>query len=249
MCFRVFTPEEVAVFYSVIRQREHSDRDDDCIVYLVTSGQKTLQSTGEAAKYGIGPPEQKKIIRSFANDGIIDADWVTTQDGQSATGLELAHHDENWMWKNFGASLIPINDNYDDYFFIQISFDRIREVRENCVAEHLCELFYDEDQCCFCVNCKSTNEIYYIKRLRDTMKPFKILLAAFNSAHKHATRAWLNTNRTTYVGKKSIATRVFAKKSVVRNELSPFVILNAEDVSIKAEAVLTFNQLKALEKA
>ena len=81
------------------------------------------------------------------------------------------------------------------------------------------------------------------------MKPFKILLATFNSAHKHVTRTWLNGNDETHIGKQSITTRAFAKKSVVRNELSPFVTLGTEDINIEVEATLTLSQLKALEKA
>ena len=81
------------------------------------------------------------------------------------------------------------------------------------------------------------------------MKPFKILLATFNSTHKHVTRTWLNGNDKTYIGKQSIVTRAFAEKSVVRNELSPFVVLDTEDIRIETEAMLTLEQLKALKKA
>ena len=250
MTLRIFASDEDAVFEQIIKQREDKGPNEDYFIYFASKCQKELQSNGKAVQCGIGTSEQAEIIRRLTKDKILDADWIVSRNHGK---INLMHHDEKWLQKNFSAfdlSIIVFDDwDYKDCFFIKLDFNRIKAINDGCRAIYLCELLYDEGQCCFCVKRKDTGEIYYINKLRKTMKPFKILLATFKSTHKHATRDWLNGNRETHIGKKSIATRAFAKNSVVRNELSPFVTLGTEDILIKTEAILTFDQLKALEKA
>ena len=252
MTLRIFTPEEDAVFEQICKQREESDPNEDHFVYFVDKGQKGLQSNGKAVEYGIGSREQIKIIRKLTKDGILDANWIVSR---NSGRINLEYHDEKWLQDNYFSSFYVdfyIDDiDYHNYFFVQLDFSRIRIINDSCRAIYPCELLYDKDQYSFYVRRKDNDETYFISKLKKDMMPFQVLLYAYNSKHMHATREGMNKSgdRRVYIGKASIATRVFAKKSVVRNELSPFVTLGSEDIDINKEADLTFNQLKALEMA
>lgn len=252
MALRIFTSEEMAVFEQISKQREESGPNEDYFIYFLSNGQKGLQSNGNAIKYGIGSSEQVEIIRKLIEDGFFDADWVVSYDQGK---FNLKYHNEEWLQRNYSAvdlSNFVFEDwNYRDCFFINLDFKRIRAINDNCWAIYPCELCYDEEQYSFYVKRKDNDESYYISKLKKDMLPFQVLLHAYKSKRMHATREGMNKSgdRRVYIGKASIATQVFAEKSVVRNELSMFVTLRSEDIDINKEANLTLNQLKALEKA
>ena len=136
---RVLTPEEIAVFDQIVAQREKKGPSQDHFVYFASIGQKELQSSGKATNLGIGIQEQAAIIHRLAEDGIIEADWITSHD---ASGFTLRHHDFKWVEANYSVSdwdgLFINEGGYSDYFFVHLSFDHIKAINDNCKAVYPC---------------------------------------------------------------------------------------------------------------
>lgn len=255
MTLRIFGPEEDAVFEQLAKRREKVGPNEDYFVYFISDGQKELQSNSKARDYGIGVSEQSEIITRLIEDGIIEADRIISSDPQDANKYILKYHDSGWLEDNFSITILSdltFEDNdYDNCFFVHLGFNHIKAIDDNCRAIYPCRFCYDEDQFSFYVEREDNGEVYYVTKLRKDMPPFQVLLYAYNTKHMHATREGMNKSgdRRVHIGKASISSRVFAERSVVRNELSPFVTLDSENIDITKEVNLTFNQLKALENA
>ena len=264
MTFRKFTPEEEAVFNLIIKQREQSDKD--YFIYSISQGQKMLQDDSDSAatNYGIGQIEQRDIIRKLAKDGVIDADWaigryITNTKTSSnpwavkksyfdVMKLKFARHKNKYILDKYGVmAMLFEREDLVDWFFIRISFNEIKTIRENCITKYTCILSYSDKKNCFFVKC-SNGKNYFISntKLKPGLPPFEILRAALESPDNFVTRDDLKGKIN--IGKKSIATTVIDRNSVIRNELAQFVKLTSDSFKVIPEVELTAIELDALEK-
>ena len=259
MTFRNFTPEEEAVLDLIIERREESGRNDDLFIYDVRSGQKKLNSNGNAQKYGIGLPQQHEIIRRLAEDSelakdcIINADWIIAFDSGGTDYKFARHNDGTWLDKTEkNYEIAPIffssKNELENFYYIQLSFEQIKVMHDNYRAKYSCTLSYDDEKCRFVVTRNDTGEKYTIRnsRLKCGFPPFKVLLAAMQSKEKYIERDDIGIDQ---IKGKSIATQVFDDNSVVRNELAPFVELKPDSIRIHPTTNLSLAQLEYLKGA
>lgn len=249
MTLRNLRPEEEAVFDAIKQQREENSSPDGCFIYNIEKGDEILRHNGNASKYGIGYGEQHAIIRKLAADGIINADWIIGGDW-SKLSFKFAYHDTQEMWDRYSSFLMDIEceNKSRNAYFIKLEFSRIREINETCRAKYKCTLAYDKKQCRFVV--RHRKEKLVIKRLGEGGLPFEVLKIAVKRHTETITRSDLNksSNSKVHIGKKSIATRVFDRNSVVRNELKSFVRLSSDGICVTLTAQLTLTQLNKIRE-
>lgn len=250
MNLRKLTPEEEVVFDSIIEQRNKSERDDDFFIYSIRKGQKGLRLNRDAEKYGIGPIEQIKIIQKLAHDGVIDANWIVARGKRDETRFKFAFNNKKKMWDKFGSSLALFSDDdCKDSIFIQLGFDQIKTINDNCRVKYKCTMRFDDAKQRFYVSCEDGKQ-YVVKKLKPGMQPFEVLKLALKNPCTVLTRDEIKnmTNEAIKIGKKSIATQVFDDSSVVRKELSVFVRLTNDSIYVDPEAELTLVEILALIK-
>ena len=251
MTLRDLTSEEEIILDLIIKQREQSGRDDNCFIYSVSEGQKQLTLNGRAKQYGIDPQHQRETIQKLTDDGIIDADWIIASKS-SGSDIVFARHDREYMWEKYGVSLL-LSDrkSYEDAFFIKISFSQIKEINDKCRIKYPCTLSYDDAKCNFVVTCNDTGERYIVSnsKLKSGFPPSEVLRIALQSDDKYAIKDDLvDKYGITQIKNKSIATQVFDKNSVVRNELSPFVRLKSDSIRVYPTVKLSLFQLECIKE-
>ena len=254
MNLKILTPENVAVIETIFKIRDKKGPGEDYFILSVRDGLKGLQDNGKARKYGIGYPEYAEIIQELSKD-LIEADWVTGKnESDGIIGNTFAYHDEKWIKEKYHDYLMMFvfdEISAEGYFFMHLDYKTIKTITDNCIAKYSCTLCYDDSQYCFYVKCKETGEEYIIRKLKKDLTPFEVLLFAFQSRHKHASRAGLNKSgrKVLHIGKKSIFSRVYDGNSVVKNALSPFVKLDNDNIQVFPKARLTEVQLDAVKNA
>lgn len=254
MNLKTITPEKIAVVETIFKIRNKRGPTEDYFTLSVKDGLRELQTNGKAIKYGIGYPEYIKIIQELSRD-LIEADWITGEEESNGIARKaFAYHDEKWIGEKYHEYLTMFvfdDEVTEGYFFVHLDYKTIKTISDNCIARYSCTLCYDDSQYCFYVKCKETGEEYIIRRLKNGLMPFEVLLFAFQSRHKHASRVGLNKSgrEVLYVGKKSILSRVYDENSVVRNALSPFVRLDKDNIQVFPKARLTEAQLNAIKNA
>lgn len=253
MNLKILPLEKAAVVESIFKIRDKKGPGEDYFILSVSDGVKELQTNGKAKEYGIGCQQYTEIIQELSED-LIEADWVTGKgklDG--AAGNIFAYHDEKWIREKFHEYIMRFGfdiESAEGYFFIHLDYKTIKTISDNCIAKYSCTLCYDDLQYCFYVKCKETGEEYIVGGLQKDMQPFEVLLFAFQNHHKHASRTGLNKSGRAILNikKKPIYSRVYNTKSVVRNELSPFVTLTSDYIKIHTKANLTKKQLDDIER-
>lgn len=254
MNLKILTPDRVAVIETIFKVRDKKGPGEDYFILSVRDGLKELQANGKARKYGIGFPEYIEIVQELSED-LIEADWITGKDESNGIAKNtFAYHDEKWIEEKYHEYLMMFvfdEGSAEGYFFMHLDYRTIKIISDNCIAKYSCTLCYDDSQYCFYVKCKETGEEYIIHKLKKDLTPFEVLLFAFQSRHKHASRAGLNKSgrEVLHVGKKSILSRVYDENSVVKNALSPFVRLDKDSIQVFPKARLTEVQLAAVKTA
>lgn len=261
MTLRKLEPEEKVVFDLIVKQHAQCGRYDGCFVYDVRQCQEELMRSGKASEYGIGYEDHNKIIQKLAEDGIIKADWIVGYDpyisfddtesyGEfefkySGDGKEIQKQHAQFFYDHYA-----INDvaDYEGMYFIQLEPAWIKKVNDANTTEYTCSLVFDSEKGHFVVRCK--DEELIIKKLKIDLRPSEILKHAIRKPQKTITRDDLNKTCDTklYVGKASLSTQVFCPRSVVNNELKPFVKLTSDSICVTPTAKLTPLQLEELKK-
>ena len=249
MTLRNLTPEEEAVFDLIKEQREQNDTYDDYFLYDAERGARTLRHDGKASKYGIGLSEQHKIIRKMVRDGILDANWVTEADDDKLD-YKFKYPIEDEILNRYKIALDPVfvaGGHYRDKYIIKLSFNYIKNINDTCRPKYQCTLSCDKTQRLF-IRCNK--EKLVIKKLKYGMLPSEVLKNAVKRHTEVITRDCLNKSKDNklHIGKLSIATQVFDKNSIVRNELKPFVRLSPDGIKVTPTVQLTLIQLNKIRE-
>ena len=249
--FRAFRLMEIPIFDAIVEQRNENEGEGP-FVLSVKKALEMLKNNGNAAKYGIGAEQIRNTIQKFAEDGIVDADWIVKYENCDPRTYEFAHHDVGYMYQRYcGEIVINGDEECDDWMFIDITFEQIKAIKDNCAASYKSSLSYDETEKRFVVKCAQLGVAYIIKRINYGGRGAKVLrIALTESPNKPITRGELKAKGVNDVMGVSIATRVFDDNSVVRNELKPFIKnITNESITVSTIAILTLAQLKAIKKA
>lgn len=247
----LLTPEAV-LFEEIVNQRNENKRGD-YLTYSLELGDKHLRDINRADKYGIGIPQQREIILGMSD--ILDIDWITEpadlDENWNETKCVFNEHDTDWMEERYDIPYkyeVDGQHPYEDSLFIEISFETIKKIRDNCISKFSCRLCYDEEDDIIVVKC-SNGKTYPVTKLTSGDRPFDVLKYTITEANGFATRDALNkadSDDNIHIGKDSLATTVYDRKSVVRNELSPFVKLTSKTIQV-VDANLTQIELDKLE--
>lgn len=250
----VFTSVDASVFDTVEEQR-NENYGEEPFIFSVQKALETLKNNGNAVKYGIGAKQIRDSIHKMANNKILDADWIVSRDSYDPRTYTFAHHDAGYMYRRYRGEIIVDSDEErgdeecEDWIFIDVTFARIKAIRDNCVAKYSCSLLYDDTEKRFVVKCKELGTAYIIKRINYGGRAAEVFRIALAKSPNPVTRGDLKEEGIN-VMKISIATRVFDDNSIVRNELSSFVKkMTSNSIAVRKSAILTLIQLKAIEKA
>ncbi|GEM_PF-6208804 len=244
----MFKDSDAAIFDTVVKQR-NENYGEEPFIYSIKKGLEALKKSGKADELGIGIDQIRDSIHSMANNRILNADWIVERKCLDPRTYKFAFHDPCYMYNTYcGETVTDSEEEEEDRIFIDVTYKRIKDIRDNCIPKYQCALTYDDTEKRFVVKCKELGVAYIIKRINYGAQAAEVLRIALAESPNPVTRGDLK-KKDINVMKISIATRVFDDNSVARNELKSFVKLTSSSITVHSVAVLTLAQIRAIAKA